>query len=1268
MSKKPLYKKLLKIAGFILAGLILIAVGFHFWFISHSKDMLEKMVEEKSNGKLKLKIERLGYNYLNNKMSIRKAAFYTADSLDANTSYRFYVPEIKIKLKRLIPFLRDKKLYIGALDLYSPNIAVTKLRNSETNNKKDTSSISVPYEMGQIYRSIQEVLNELEVERFRIITGNFTLSNKTQPDYIPVNISDINLHIDNFRVNEKPAAHREELLFSDNITVQCSNQEISFPDGRHKLKFNNFNINLREQHVEFKDCMITGEKTDSNSTYFSVFFEKLRLSNVDFDTLYRSEVIKADTVFCLSPRFTLKAYLDQAKDSAVARPRLDNIIQQMTGDLMLSNVIVQNASFDISTVKNNIPNSFTSDGNDFQMQGLAIDHKAAKSINVKSFVMAIRNYENFIKDSSYRVQFDSIIFREDKIYLSNFLFNKLNRNQVVNSFAIPKFYLGGLSWDELIFNNKLSAEQATLFNPDIVYNVSQKARQNRNNDVFNSIAAIDDYVDLEYLDIQNGNIRLVYDSNFSMILKDATLSIQSRSLLHSTDIAQIKGSLNSLKFKDGNIKTGNLYFHFSNTHYTGDNGRFSADMIEVTSPKKELLLQIHDADIKRMQIDEKNGNVFAEDISWKKGVLNIHLDQPENNKLRSILELKNISGRNTILSLVNKKWKISTQIDTISFSQLLKRPAENLVLDDLFVSGEQLKAQKENTLFTSSGYSISDEKNSFLKQVSFREKTPAHDLLLEMPGVNFTPVISALIAGKMEIPFITADKPKIDFLKKEKNNAVLKALPIHIGQVTLTRPEIHYSSKDKTSNKYFHWQSGNAERNYADLQDIRTDSNGFSSLSIQKIELSAEKFELPLIAGKNIKTNNTSLKGTISQFALSPDEKPGIKGIVNKVEVKKIGIDSLGKMKGNLGLEKFSLKNFDLNTLSLSKLKQVLLKNPDLVITDIAGHYTDAGKSFSWKKADFNKPGKYFAIDSFVYKPLISKEEFVKQSQYQSDYIQLSSGKIILSELDLDSYLKNDVLKIRNIYLDNTWFSSYRDKRLPRKENEIKLLPVSLIKKIPPGVLVDSITVSNGTAFYSELDSSTNKTGVIPITSIDAKLFPVKNININAGDSLSVIASGYFFDSLFTHLLLKQSYTDSLGAFRLNSQMKPVDIRMLNSVLVPFASVNIKSGHLDTMSMSAVANEYLATGKMKMLYKNLKVELLRNGDINQKRKFLSFIANTFSVKKNNTSRSSDIYFERMRDRSIFQYIVRILINGAIDNAGLKTTKKALRKKRKKGKL
>ena len=59
------------------------------------------------------------------------------------------------------------------------------------------------------------------------------------------------------------------------------------------------------------------------------------------------------------------------------------------------------------------------------MQGLKIDQGAVKPVRVEKFVMAIRNYENFIKDSSYRIQFDSVKIEDDQITLSNFLFNTL---------------------------------------------------------------------------------------------------------------------------------------------------------------------------------------------------------------------------------------------------------------------------------------------------------------------------------------------------------------------------------------------------------------------------------------------------------------------------------------------------------------------------------------------------------------------------------------------------------------------------------------------------------------------------------------------------------------------------------------------------------------------------------------------------------------------------------------------------------------------------
>src|SRR6185436_8969839 len=139
-------------------------------------------------------------------------------------------------------------------------------------------------------------------------------------------------------------------------------------------------------------------------------------------------------------------------------------------------VIVNNASFDITTLKNGLPNSFTSYENNFEMQGLSIDQDAEKLVSVKSFAMAIRNYENFIKDSIYRLQFDSIVFKDNHISLSNFIFNKLDHGRIINTFNIPHFYLEGLSWDELVFEKRLTADRAIMLNPYISYSISKKKR------------------------------------------------------------------------------------------------------------------------------------------------------------------------------------------------------------------------------------------------------------------------------------------------------------------------------------------------------------------------------------------------------------------------------------------------------------------------------------------------------------------------------------------------------------------------------------------------------------------------------------------------------------------------------------------------------------------------------------------------------------------------------------------------------------------------
>jgi hypothetical protein len=148
---------------------------------------------------------------------------------------------------------------------------------------------------------------------------------------------------------------------------------------------------------------------------------------------------------------------------------------------------------------------------------------------------------------------------------------------------------------------------------------------------------------------------------------------------------------------------------------------------------------------------------------------------------------------------------------------------------------------------------------------------------------------------------------------------------------------------------------------------------------------------------------------------------------------------------------------------------------------------------------------------------------------------------------------------------------------------------------------------------------------------------------------------------------VKESYTDTLGGFLMTVRMKPADLTVLNPVLIPLASVKLESGFLDTLSLRAVGREYLSLGEMKMLYHDLKVRFLKNGD-ETKRTFLtgliSFIANSFVVKKNNTSRMGRVFFIRKRDRSAINYLIKIAMSGVAGSVGAKSNKKIMRRYRK----
>lgn len=1249
-------RKFLKITGIILGTLVVLLVAFHFWFRAHAKQMIEDLVESTSHGKVKLTIGKLHFNYFSRKIRLDDALFYSPDSLQDNTSYRFHVEKIDLRAKAILPILFKKKILIDSLALSNPQIEVVRLKPIAKDSNRIKKEVSIPEEMGKIYSSIQDALKVLQVKRFVIENGTFTLLNKMIPGQLPMKISNLHFQIDNLQVDSTQQHAKDKILFSDNVIFTSHDQDILFPDGRHRLSFSHFRINLQQQLVEFDSCTIAATRSDSAAAAFDVFFDGLDLINIDFDTLYKSEVIKADSVYCTNPRFNLEVDVSKRKEKGKPPPKLENIIQQLTGDLLLESVVVTNADFNIKTIKEGRPSTFTFSENNFEMKGLSVDQEAAKPVKVESFAMAIRNYENFIKDSSYSIQFDSVILKDDRITLNNFIFNNLENGKIKNTFSIPQFNLQGLSWDDLVFERRLKAEQAIMFNPHISYTASRKhGRQN----LFVSLGVVNEYMDLQFLDIREGTIDLRLKNNLQVQLEHANVAVQSNSLLNSTKVSGIRNSLTNLTFRKGRVQAGDLLIEVDDLRYAGPNDRLEAGSMHVKSNKKNLDVLLKGLSAETMLVDEVSGNVFANGLSWQQGIINMNLGFLQAERQQAIVELNRVRGYNTALQLNHTNTRITTQLNTLSFSTLERKPVMPFQLTGLSMDGEQLQVKNDQLDLSSQTYAIHDLQRSSFKEFNYKNQSGTTHTELSLPTLHLVPDIQSLLDGNMVFRDAELENPVVKIMvtgKKQKTDPVSRLPSLDIRGLKIVQPHIQFTEARDSGHFSFLWEGEKNASNFLQADDFFL-SQGKYQLNQLRFFLSNFKLQQP--GKRTFSAGNGHIHGLVHSFALTTDaqNESEWRTQISNFHVNDFRLDSFGQAKGNLQLKTGTIENLDLGSATILNLREIAANNKRFQLKHFSGHYADAVKKLSWQEAGFTRDRNIFSADSFSYTPALDKDRFMAGLAFQKDYITLKTGRVYAGPVDFDSYITSNKLQAGFAHIDQLFFTDYKDKRIPFNPGIIKSLPVDLLKKIPSPIAVDSIHLTDAVVLYSEITQK-GAEGIFRVTQMNARLLNVANFDRQPGDSLYIEASGRLLDQAMVRMTVKESYTDSLGGFLMTAQAGPADLRFLNPVMIPLASTRIESGQLDTIYMRATGREYLAWGEMEMRYRNLKVSLLKEGGENKK-KFLSRLANTI-VKNKNESRTGQVFFIRQRDRSAINYLIKIAMSGIKSSIGVQNNKKRIR--------
>lgn len=1249
--------------GIILGVLLLLIIGGYVWFVHHAEKIIRDIVLHKSNGTVALTLQSISYNFGENRLDLKNAVLYNTDSISKKTAYHVSVQKLSLQLHGLNPLLFHRQLVIDSLLINDPQITVMK---ADTVQKTHGSLTT---EIGQLYNSIHKGLALFEVGYFRIQNGQFTLANKARADWQPVTLSHIDFYINNFQVggNNKEG---KTFLFSDNIIFNTHDQQITFPDGRYHMAFKNFRINVKKKLIELDDCTLTTTGQFREKTDLQLFFDELKFTDIDFATLYKTNTLQADSMYALSPVVHLTIRKDSVTDATRSNPRpvsADSLVRQLGMSLRVKYMGIRNINTSIASVTNGAPISFHTKGDDFVLHDIQVQPDSAQPFSVGGFDMAVRGYSGLTQDSTYNFKFDSIRLINTRVLLNNLTITSSAKAEVQRRHEFPLFELDNLSWEELIFNRRIKAQQAVLYDPVIHYVKTTRARPGKKASLYSILNSLDNSMWLERIKVVNGNVSYAPMPGTLLLLEQVNLTVSSNRLLAARSSSVIRNAIDSLHFVKGSFKTPILQAEIRQGNFKGDSAVLEAEEAIVRERSGKLSLKANGIRITGIGFNDSARRLSIASATWKSASVTLHNDVTKAASAKPALfsvSAGNIRGTDTHLSIDNPNSSVSTLLTSISVDNIAKESGRALAIEGLAIHGQHLAFKGKDLSLTSDSYALTDKEPSQVNHIIFTRYTEKDSITANIPQLCLLPDLSALTAGKLQAEEITLHQPAILLSlhtgpAKQATHAARPLPAINIKKLLVDRPQIELQQENGRHTIDFTWTQ--APGNQLLVTNIVHEADG--PLSIGRISVTGNTLSFARNSARPVLIHPQSVQLALAHTTIATAQHSLVKWTttLEQLAVKNIQLEGLGKDSGVLHIS--ALEADHLTMQAGQHHRDWLNHSPDFQLKEFSGTFRNNKNLFYWDQLHYNHHLRLLELDTFSFRPVLGRDAYVAAHPFQIDFIQLQTGKISIHNPDLHGYFQDTLANASTVHVQHPSVTIFRDKRPPFQKGIIKPLPVTALARLQLKLKVDSVLVHDGYVENEELSDKTKLAGKIIFTKLNASLSGIKNHDHQQTDSLRLQADAWLLDSVRINLRLHESYTDSLASFYMITRVSPANLMVLNKVVGPLASVRIKSGHLDTLTLRAIGREHLSYGEMSMRYRKLYVQLLKAGE-EEKRSFitkaLSVIANTFVIKARNEHKTGIVYFERLRDRSIFNYMIKMFLSGAGSSIGAHSNKKYIK--------
>jgi hypothetical protein len=317
---------------------------------------------------------------------------------------------------------------------------------------------------------------------------------------------------------------------------------------------------------------------------------------------------------------------------------------------------------------------------------------------------------------------------------------------------------------------------------------------------------------------------------------------------------------------------------------------------------------------------------------------------------------------------------------------------------------------------------------------------------------------------------------------------------------------------------------------------------------------------------------------------------------------------------------------------------------------------------FDFEKLRYTSQNNSFYVGEIRIMPEFNEEEFARISVFQKDrYDFLMKGITFFNIHRENMWHKN--LVVDSLVIKNSSFKIYHDRSYPRDTVfKIRKYPQQQLISLPIPVFIKKIIFGDSFIEYKEKREKSDSAGKVQFYKVHAVINNVTNMqdSISRNNKCILFFNAKFLDKAPLNVVLTMLLKNPKQKFLVEGNFGAMDGNSLNVLTQPLGLARIDKGKINHLHFSFTGTDSLTTGKLTILYNDIKISLLKKNNEKNKynKKTLPSFATNILLKKSNPendkeSRIAVVQYKRAPQSSFFSLLWKSIFTGVKENAGLK---------------